>query len=120
MPEDRLSAREAALIAQARAELQKKPEERAGAAADAPGAGVERPAPAAGTVGPAPGVILRIAPKGTASPPALDPAARAAALMAAARAETEHMRRRRRQLYVWAPVAFMVVAGLWTLLWMWL
>ena len=45
--------------------------------------------------------------------------AREAALMAAARAESERLRRRQRQLYVWVPVAFMCVVGLWTLLWMW-
>ena len=44
---------------------------------------------------------------------------RIAALMAAARTETERLRRRQRRLYVWLPVAFMSVAGLWTLLWMW-
>ena len=39
--------------------------------------------------------------------------------MAAARAETERLRRRQRQLYVWVPVALMSVIGVWTLLWTW-
>jgi hypothetical protein len=46
--------------------------------------------------------------------------ARAAALIAQARAETERLRRRHKMLYVWVPFAFMSVTGLWTLLWMWL
>jgi hypothetical protein len=51
--------------------------------------------------------------------PAVDAAERIAALMAAARAETERLRRRQRRLYVWAPIAFMSVIVLWTLLSMW-
>jgi hypothetical protein len=98
---DRRAAREAALIAQARAEL--------GQTAAAPGADC---APAAETV-------ERTAPAAAATPPSTDPQQRIAALMAAARAESERLRLRRRRLYVWAPTAFTCVAGLWALLWMW-
>lgn len=146
MPNDTLSAREAALLARARAELGKNPEVHADAAAPRPGspaaqrdtaqrapgrsiAGAEGAAPVA-RVGPAapvaraervaPVAAIEIVTFGGATPaPAADPARRVAALMAVARAETERLRRRRRQLYVWVPVAFMSVVGLWTLLSMW-
>ena len=122
------------MIAQARAELGKTPA--AGAPATAPLARVERtPATAAiEAVAPAaiepvapaaiepvaPAAIEPVAPDGATPAPMLDPAERVAALFAAARAETERLRRRQRQFYVWAPVAVMAVAGLWTLVWMWL
>jgi hypothetical protein len=48
-----------------------------------------------------------------------DPAERIAALLAAARAESEGRRQRQRRMYVWAPVAFVSVVGLTTLLWLW-
>ena len=124
MAENKLSAREAALIAQARAELEKRPTARTDTAASAPVA----PAPAAAAIESrapkalepvAPEAIKHPAPSGAAPVPALDAAERIAALMAAARAETERLRRRQRRLYVWGPVAFMSVIGLWTLLWMW-
>ena len=130
------------MIAQARAELGRTPA--AGAPATAPLARVERtPATAAiEAVAPAaiepvapaaiepvapaaiepvaPAAIEPVAPDGATFAPTLDPAERVAALFAAARAETERLRRRQRQFYVWAPVAVMAVAGLWTLVWMWL
>ncbi|OGA34069.1 MAG: hypothetical protein A3F75_12340 [Betaproteobacteria bacterium RIFCSPLOWO2_12_FULL_64_23] len=68
----------------------------------------------------APAAIEPVAPDGATFAPTLDPAERVAALFAAARAETERLHRRQRQFYVWAPVAVMAVAGLWTLVWMWL
>ena len=94
MAADKLSAREAALIAQSRAEL--------GKTAAAPAA--EQPS--------APGTVERAA-------PAADPEQRIAALMAAARAESERLRQRRHRLYVWVPTAFTSLVGLWALLWMW-
>ena len=48
-----------------------------------------------------------------------DPAERIAALLAAARAESESRRQRQRRIYVWAPVAFVSMVGLTTLLWLW-
>ena len=101
MADDKLSAREAALIAQARAEAQQRPAARADAAAVAASARTEAPAPPA-------------APAANS-----DPAERIAALMEIARAESERLRRKQRQLYVWAPVAFMSVLGLWALAWLW-
>jgi hypothetical protein len=120
---DKLSAREAALIAQARAELEKKssvqpaapPPPRASASraeGPAPLARAERAAPVAATEPGAPAAVEPVA-------PVLDVAERTAALLAAARAETERQRRRQRQLYVWVPAAFISLAGLWTLLWLW-
>jgi hypothetical protein len=101
VPGNKLSAKEAALIAQARSELDKNSTVQAGAMAAAPGA------------------IEPVVPPGATPASALDPAARIAAVMAAARAESERQRRRQRQFYVWAPIAFMFVAALWTLLWLW-
>jgi hypothetical protein len=77
----------------------------------APVARAERVAPVA--------AIVIISPGGATPAPTAVPAQRAAALMAVARAETERLRRRRRQLHVWVPVAFMSAVGLCTLLWMW-
>jgi len=124
MADNKLSAREAALIAQARAELEKRPAARADVAASVPVEPV-RAAAAIGSAAPeavdpvAPDAIKRLGPSGATPAPNVDPAERVAALMAAARAETERLRRRQRQLYVWVPVAFMSVIGLWTLLWTW-
>jgi len=81
----------------------------AGSAGAAPVARAERAAP--------PGVIQVVTLGGKSSAPATDPAQRAAALLALARAENELNRRRRRQLYVWVPLAFMSAIGLWMLLW---
>ena len=90
MADKPLSAREAALLAQAsRLALPQTDPVEPAAAAD--------PAPAPGS----------------------DAAARIAALMQAARAETERNRRRQKMLYVWVPFAFMAVSGRWTLVWMW-
>ncbi|MFA5916481.1 MAG: hypothetical protein WC830_23295 [Burkholderiales bacterium] len=100
MSEDKLSAREAALIAQARAALQKK------TPPSAP--------PARSEAAP-----VSAAPADASPASSADPAQRIAALMAAARAESERTRQRQRKLYVWAPLAFMSVLGLWTLLWLW-
>jgi len=107
MADRQLSAKEALLIAQARAELQQ-----ATAAQPAPEAPAERP--------------QRLASPAAATPlvqamPATGAAAeeRIAALMAAARADTERARRRRKLLYVWLPFAFMAISGIWTLVWMW-
>ncbi len=107
MAENKLSAREAALIAQARAQLAKTaapPQEvqPAQPAAIRPVAKDEHERSV-----PAPAV------------PAPDAAERIAALMQAARAESERQRQRRRKLYVWTPLAFITVLGLWTLLWLW-
>lgn len=104
MAADKLSAREAALIAQARAQLGKTA---AAPAAEQPStpASAERAAPAADTT--------------TTPAPGADTERRIAALMAAARAESERLRERRHRLYVWVPTAFASVVGLWALLWMW-
>ncbi len=127
MPNDKLPAKEAALLAQARAELAKNPRAHAHAAA-APGSQAAQrdtaPRAAGGSIaganGTAPaGVIQIVTLGGAARAPATDPARRAAALMAAARAESERKRLRWRRLYVWVPLAFMSAVGLWTLLWMW-
>ena len=113
MPDNKLSAKEAALIAQARAELGKTPATPAHAPATAPLAHA-KPTPAAAAIEPvAPTTIQRVA-------PALDPAERAAALLVAARAETERLRLRQRQRYLWAPAAVIAATALWTLIWMWL
>jgi hypothetical protein len=113
--DNKLSAREAALIAQARADLAKKP---AAGAAPQP-----RPPPqTSGQPGAAaaPERTRAAAPVVRALQAAPAPAAeRAAALMAAARDETEHLRQRRKALYLWVPVAFISATGLWTLFWMW-
>jgi len=101
-----ISAKEAALIAQARAEQQEKSDVLPGARAAAPAVKPSDPA-----------AVEAVAP--VAPAPLLDPAERAAALIAAARAETERRRQRQRRLYVWFPVAFICVASLCTLLWMW-
>ena len=111
MADSKLSAKEAALIAQARAELGRTPVAGARAPAAAPVRRVE-PRPAAVALPPvAPEVIKQVA-------PSLDPAERVAALMAAARAETEHRRRRLRKLYLWAPVAVIALTAMWALFWM--
>ena len=101
MAADQLSAREAALIAQARAELAKT--------AAAPEA--DRPS--------APASVEHPAPADTLAAPGADTERRIAALMAAAHAESERLRLLRRRLYVWAPTAFTSVVGLGVLLWMW-
>ena len=89
MADDKLSAREAALIAQARVALGQTPA--AGpAAAPSPGAAASA-----------------------------DPAQRMAALMDAARAEHARERARLRKFYVWVPLALLSVLGLWTLAWLW-
>ncbi len=126
MPDNKLSAKEAALIAQVRAELKQEAAVPAKARAAAPlaraapttAAAIERAAPAA-IAAVAPGAIEPAAPAGARPAPILDPAERVAALMAAARAETERLRLRRRQFYVWAPFAFICAVGLWTLFWVW-
>jgi hypothetical protein len=102
VPDNKLSAKEAAMIAQVRAEL-----------GTAPPAQVQSAVPPARVDGtPAAAAIEPVA-------PALGAAERAAELMAAARAESERLRRRRHQLYVWAPIAFIAAVVLWTLLWVW-
>ncbi|MBK5104488.1 MAG: hypothetical protein JJE42_09590 [Burkholderiales bacterium] len=107
MSADKLSAREAALIAQARVQLGKAPPARADSSATVQVARVKRTVPAAP------------APESARSAPGADPAERLAALMAAARAESERQRERQRRLYLWAPLGFISVAGLWVLAWMW-
>ena len=130
MAADKLSAKEAALIAQAREQLGLPPAAGAKAQSAAPVARVERALPAAAIDRAAPAALEPLAPEsaGNAAPdagnsakpgPVLDAAERVAALMAAARAESERLRQRRRKLYRWAPVAFLAILGLWTLLWMW-
>ena len=107
MTGDKLSAKEAALIAQARGELKMKPGVQPGAMATAPVAPVaKREVPAAGVEAAAPARSL-------------DPAEHIALLMAAARAETERRRQQHKMFYLWVPVAVISVTGLWTLLWMW-
>lgn len=103
MAADKLSAKEAALIAQARAGLAQQP---APAAAPASAA----PAPQA----PSAGMPASPGPAANAGP-----AERIAALMAAARAEHERERARLRKFYVWVPLTFASVLGLWTLAWLW-
>lgn len=108
------------MIAQARAEPGKTPAPRALAPATAPLSRVERTPAAAAIEAVAPAASEPVAPAGATPAPTLDPAERVAALFAAARAETERLRRRQRQFYVWAPAAVMAAVGLWTLVWMWL
>src|SRR5487761_2102312 len=117
MSENKLSAREAALIAQVRAELELKSAQRPAAAAAPPRAG-PAPAPAAGAAA-SPDAVDDPALNGATPTPVADPAERIAVLLAAARAESEGRRQRQRRLYVWAPVAFVSVIGLSTLLWLW-
>ncbi len=121
MADDKLSAREAALIEQARAELARK---RAAAPQAAPAAAVarvKRTLPAAEIEAGAPQALAHAAPGGDkpVAPGGADPVERIAAVMAAARAETARTRQRQRKIYVWVPVAFFATAGMWTLLWMW-
>ena len=111
MADNKRSQREAALIAQARASL--------GQARAAPGAPAKPNAAAAAIDPAAPGAVEPAAIADASPAPAADHAERITALMAAARAESERRLRRQRQLYVWAPVAFISVLGLWTLLWLW-
>jgi len=108
---DKLSAREAALIAQARAQMGKTPPAQADPSATVQVARVE------GTVPAAPNPDL--APENARSAPGADPAERLAALMAAARADSERQRERQRRLFLWVPLAFICLAGLWALVWMW-
>ncbi|MBE0612505.1 MAG: hypothetical protein IH604_02440 [Burkholderiales bacterium] len=108
MAADKLSAKEAELIAQARAQFGK---------ATAPGQ-----VPAAARVAqakPGPRAAPLENPARNAPASERSPAERLDALMAAARAESERERERQRRLYLWVPVAFVFVLGLWTLLWMW-
>jgi len=126
MAGDKLSAREAALIAQARAELANGSPAQAGAQAPAaiargkhalPAAAVDRAADSADT-----GTSTdrgRAAPPQTAAAAMPDAAERLAALMAAARAETELLRRRWRRLYLWTPAALLAAISLWMLLLIW-
>ena len=120
MAGDKLSAKEAALIAQARAGLEQKPGVPPGAPATAPVAPVaKRGAPGAGVEGAAPAAAIEDVATGGAAPArSLDPAERIALLMAAARAETERRRKQHKMFYLWVPVAVISVTGLWTLLWM--
>ena len=128
MPDNKLSAKEAALIAQARAELGKKPAARAHAPQTAPLARNESTPTAAaiGSVAPiankriAAAAIERVAAINATPAPVLDPAERVAALLAAARAETERLRLRQRKRYLWAPAAVIAATALWMLVWMWL
>jgi hypothetical protein len=108
---DKLSPREAALIAQARAQLEKALPAQADSSATLQVARVKRTAPAAQA-------SAAVSDSAT-SAPGPDPAHRLAALMAAARAESERQRERQRRLYLWAPLAFISLAGLWALAWMW-
>jgi len=106
MAGDKLSVKEAALIAAARAQVAHKP----GTAAPL--------APPTVDATPRPAELNAAA----ANPPPAthtDPAERVAALMAAARAETERLRTRQRKLYVLAPLGLFCVLSLCVLLWMW-
>ena len=118
-PDGKLSEKEAALIAQAREELKKRSGAQAGAQASASVARVKRTLAPAAIEAAAPAAIAGAAPERARPAPGLDAAERVAALMAATRAENERQRRRQRQLYLWTPLAFMCVVGLWTLIWMW-
>jgi hypothetical protein len=117
VPDNKLSAKEAALIAQARAGLERTPAERPAAAA-MPARAEPAPAPAADAAA-STVAIEKSSPNGATPDPSADPAERIAALLAAARAESEGRRQRQRRIYVWAPVAFVSMVGLWTLLWLW-
>lgn len=108
MAEDKLSAREAALIAQARLQMSQSPAPRTSAPA-APRPERAKPGlPAGATESAAPAARAR----------AMDPLERAVALMAAARAESAELRRRQRRLWVRAALALLCVAVLWTLLYL--
>ena len=117
--DSKLSAREAALIAQARDELARQAAVRPDASAPAVQASVPITPPAAAAAPSADSPQ----PDDPAPPPAAaaapDAAERAAALLAAARAETELLRRRWRRIYVWMPVAVLAAIGLWLLFLLW-
>lgn len=131
MPDNRLSAREAALIAQAKADLANRPATPAGAqpaaaaaaaaANIAPGRNISAIEAAAADTADrvARDGAARNAPPVATAAPALDPAERATALLAAARAETADLRQRQRRLHLWVPVALLSVLGLWLLLSIW-
>ncbi len=115
MADKGMSAKEAALIAQARAEVQKSAAVRAEPASSR--ASAARPQ---GQVLQPPEPSEAASPVEAAIPaPPADAADRIALLMAAARAETERVRRRQKMLYVWAPFAFIAIIGTSTLLWIW-
>ena len=97
--------KEAALIEQARAEFAQRV---------APGAGA-RSSAKADAVAPAARPAVEAAVPSTAA----DPEQRVAALLVAARAQSERLRLRQRRIYVWAPVVIFYIVGLWTLLWLW-
>jgi hypothetical protein len=115
MADKGISSREAALIAQARASLLKKPVGEAVPAAAPPVA----PAQAQQKeFAPLPAPAEALAPTPEAAP---DPAAaeRIAAVMAAARAEAERRRVRHKTLYVRLPFAFVALIAVSALLWIW-
>jgi len=115
---DKLSAKEAALIAQVREQFGLPPAAGVKVQPTAQVARVKRSLPAAATGPVARSAAEARAPEGATPGPALDPAERVAALIASARAESERRRTRQRKLYLWAPVVIVSVAALWTLLWM--
>ena len=107
MPKEKLSAREAALIAAARAALEEKP----------PGAGQaarSKLEPAAPAAPPQPSQSVA-----ASAAPGLAPVERASALMLAARAEGERKRRRLRRTAVGIPLGIFSAAAVWVLFWMW-
>ena len=106
MAGDKLSAKEAALIAAARAQVVQQPKTAAPVI----------PPPADASSQPA---SVRPAAMNQQAASNIDPAERIAALMAAARADTERLRMRQRKLYVQAPLALFSVISLCLLLWMW-
>ncbi len=98
MPEDKLSAKEAALVAAARAAVERE---------EAPPAAQSVAAPA------------EPMPEKARNERSADMAERLAAMFAAERERSERLRRRQRLLLVWTPSAFAICVGLWTLVWMW-
>ena len=122
MPDDKLSAKEAALIAAARAALTKKPQAQASVAPARRETVAAPSAPSPAHVAPRAETARFAAPE-TPAPATVAPADAATlidALMAAERAETERKRRKLRLTFFWIPIAIAALAGIWILAWMWM
>jgi hypothetical protein len=110
MDKDKLSAREAALIAAARREA----EARKGAAAPPQAAAAPRPAPQQAKAI-APAAIRPAAAPPVTEKPKPSAAERIAQLMAEERAETEERKRKLRRYGITVPSAIIAIAVLWAL-----
>lgn len=121
MANDKSSAREAALLAQVRAELARKSP---AATATLPPAQRKSERLAARLVTEWPASTVPPAGGEPAVDPetrisAIDPKTRIAELIAAERAASKQRRWRQQKAYVLIPLAIVVVAGLWLLVWLW-